>query len=216
VAFSYRSIDRLILNAYIPTLQTPGAMAIFFRQILHKPILAGKVFKELTDRFVDQVKQFADQQRLSILRPPGRTRPGELAQKLLQKAERAGRWGVVAIVVHQEMARIFASTHAGGRATNFRVKEDRRLVNHYYFYLRDREYGDGLSASVRTPVPDPDLDERPRLHRPTPPSEGRVPRRGELHRRGRRPAAVQKAADAFNAELVEQIARRWLRLVPTR
>ena len=31
VAFSYRSIDRLVLNAYIPTLQTPAAMAVFFK-----------------------------------------------------------------------------------------------------------------------------------------------------------------------------------------
>ena len=52
VAFSYRSMDRLVLNAYIPTLQTPAAMAVFFRQVQRKPILAGKVFKDLTERFV--------------------------------------------------------------------------------------------------------------------------------------------------------------------
>jgi hypothetical protein len=33
VAFLYRSIDRLVLNAYIPTLQTPAAMAVFFREV---------------------------------------------------------------------------------------------------------------------------------------------------------------------------------------
>jgi hypothetical protein len=47
-------------------------------------------------------------------------------------------------VVHQESARVFTSRHAGGRRTNFWVREERRLVNHYYFYLRDREYGDGF------------------------------------------------------------------------
>jgi hypothetical protein len=32
-------------------LQTPGATAKFFREVQHKPILAGKVFKDPTDRF---------------------------------------------------------------------------------------------------------------------------------------------------------------------
>ena len=132
VAFSYRSIDRLILNAYIPTLQTPGAMAVFFRDVRRQPILAGKVFKDLTDRFVNQVMGLARQRQIPVLRPPGRTRPGEVAQRALKTAERANRWGLVAIVVHQESARVFASYHAGGRPTNFRVKQDYRLVNHYY------------------------------------------------------------------------------------
>lgn len=144
VAFSYRSMDRLVLNAYIPTLQTPGAMALFFRQVQRKPIPAGKVFKDLTDRFVARIMRFAQQQRIPILRVTGRTRPGEVAPKALKAAERAGRFGVVAVLVHQESARVFASTHAGGRATNYRVKEDRRLVNHYYFYLRDKDYGEGF------------------------------------------------------------------------
>jgi hypothetical protein len=32
----------------------------------------------------------------------------------------------------------------GGRRTTFWVREERRLVNHDYFYLRDREYGEGF------------------------------------------------------------------------
>jgi hypothetical protein len=44
VAFTYRSIDRLILNAYIPTLQTPGAVAWFLREVVGKPILSPVVF----------------------------------------------------------------------------------------------------------------------------------------------------------------------------
>lgn len=66
IAFVYRSIDRLILNIYIPTLQTPGAMAIFLRQVCKKPILSGLVFKWLTDRFVAQVRAFAQAQRMLI------------------------------------------------------------------------------------------------------------------------------------------------------
>ena len=95
IAFSYRSIDRLILNAYIPTLQTPGAMAKFFRDVQHKPILAGKVFKDLTDRFVSHVKDFAERQGIPVHRVTDRRRPGEVAQAALKSAERQNRFGVV-------------------------------------------------------------------------------------------------------------------------
>jgi hypothetical protein len=66
IAFAYRSIDRLILDVYIPTLQTPGAMAIFLRQVCKKPILSGLVFKSLADRFVAQVRAFAQARHVPI------------------------------------------------------------------------------------------------------------------------------------------------------
>jgi hypothetical protein len=92
VAFSYRSIDRLVLTAYIPTLQTPGAMAKFFREVCKKPILSGLVFKWLTDRFVTQVCAFAQARHIPVVRVQGRTRPGEVGQRLLRKAHRRQRW----------------------------------------------------------------------------------------------------------------------------
>ncbi|MFQ5914782.1 MAG: hypothetical protein ACE5JS_16570 [Nitrospinota bacterium] len=144
VAVSDRSIDRLILNAYIPTLQTHAAMAWFLREVCGKLILSPVVFKGWTDRFAAEVQQFAQERRSPMLRPTGRTGPGVVAQKALRAAARATRWGVVAIVVHQASARVLAGYHAGGRATNFCVKEDHRLGNHYYFYVRDRAYGEGF------------------------------------------------------------------------
>lgn len=128
----------MILNAYIPTLQTPGAVAWFLREVCGTPILSPVVFKRLTDRFVAAVERLAAEHRVPVLRPRGRLRPRVVAQQALRRAARANRWGVVAIVVHQESARVFAGYHAGGRASHFRVKEDRRLVNHYNFYLRNR------------------------------------------------------------------------------
>lgn len=216
VSFGYRSIDRLILNAYIPMLQTPGSMAMFFRNVQHKPILAGRVFKDLTDRFVADILRFAARHRIPILRPTRHTRPGEVAQQALRQAQRANRWGVVALVVHQESARVFASTHRGGRPTNFAVKEDRRLVNHYYFYLRDRDYGDGFVRISSYP---------PFQTRIWMNAHGYLA--AQLRRRRlafqtadncvtqvSNPTVLQEIADQFNAPLVEQIARRWLAMLP--
>lgn len=216
VAFTYRSIDRLILNAYIPTLQTPGAVAHFLREVCGKPILSPVVFKGLTDRFVGQVRRFAHEHRIPVLHPKGRSRPGAVAQKALRRAARANRWGVVAIIVHQESARVFTSHHAGGRPTNFRVHEDRRLVNHYYFYLRDREYGEGF-VRISSYLP---FQTRIWLN-----AHGylaaQLRRQGIAHETADNcvvavtdPSALQQAAVRFDARLVEQIARRWLGWVP--
>jgi len=216
VAFTYRSIDRLILNAYIPTLQTPAAMAWFLREVQGKPILSPVVFKALTERFVTEVQGFAQKHRIPVLRPTGRTKPGEVAQRALRRAARAKRYGVVAIVVHQEFARVFASAHAGGRRTNFRVKEDRRPVNHYYFYLRDPEYGEGFVRISSYPP----FQTRIWLN-----AHGYLA--AQLRRRRMpfqtldncivavaEPAVLERLARQFDARLVEQIARRWLAWVP--
>ena len=216
IAFTYRSIDRLILNAYIPTLQTPGAMAIFLRQVCKKPILSGLVFKWLTDRFVAQVRTFAQKHHVQIVPVKGRTKPGVIGQRLLRKAARRGRWGVVAIVVHQESARVFASYHAGGRPTNFRVKEDRRLINHYYFYLRDRDFGDGFIRISSYP---------PFQMRVWWNAHGYLAAHLRRHTIAFRtvdncivdcadPTALQRAADQVTPQLVEHLVLRWLSQVP--
>jgi hypothetical protein len=216
VAFTYRSIDRLILNAYIPTLQTPGAVAWFLLTVCGKPILSPVVFKALTDRFVVQVQALARAHRIPVLRATGRTGLGEVAQQALRRAARVPRWGIVAIVVHQESARVFASHHAGGRRTHFAVREERRLVNHYYFYWRDPEYGDGF-VRISSYLP---FSTRIWLNAHGYPA-------AQLRRRGLAfqtadnrllavadPLVLQRIADQFDARLVERIARRWLAWVP--
>jgi len=216
VAFTYRSVDRLILNAYIPTLQTPGAVARFLREVCGKPILSPVVFKGLTDRFVAQVQRFAQERQILVLRPTGRAKPGKIAQRALERAARANRWGVVAIVVHQESARVFAGYHAGGRATNFRVKEDRRLLNHYYFYLRDPEYGEGFVRISSYPPFQTRIWLNAHGYLAAQLRRRRIPFRtaDNCFLEVADPAALQQAAAKFDARLVERIARRWLAWVP--
>jgi hypothetical protein len=142
IAFAYESLDRVILNGYIPTLQTEGAVAYFFREVCHKPIVSPVLFKQMTDRFVAAIQSFAQSHAIPVLHVGQGQKPGDLGQPALARAEREGRWGVVAIVVHQESARAFSSYHwAGHKKSAFTVKRATRVVNHYYFYLRDRDFG---------------------------------------------------------------------------
>jgi hypothetical protein len=191
-------------------------MVTFLREVCGKPILSPVVFKALTDRFVAAVQAFTQAHRIPVLRATGRTKPGAVAQRALRAAARAQRWGVVAVVAHQESARIFTSRHAGGRRTNFWVHEERRLVNHYYFYLRDREYGDGFVRISSYPP----FSARIWLN-----AHGYLAAQLRRHRLAFRtldncvvdvadPAVLAKIAQRFDVRLVEQIARRWLAGVP--
>lgn len=111
---------------------------------------------------------------------------------------------------------MFAGYHAGGRASYIRVKEDRRLVNHYDFSLPDREYGDGF-VRISAYLP---FQTRIWLN-----AHGYLAT--QLRRRqiavqtldncvvdGADPSALAQAARQFDTRLIEQIARRWLAMVP--
>ena len=57
IVFGYESIDRIVLNGYIPTLQTKGAVARFSRKVCHKPILSPVLLKQMTDQFVEAMRR---------------------------------------------------------------------------------------------------------------------------------------------------------------
>ena len=66
-------------------------------------------------------------------------------QPYLEAAERAGRYGVVAIVAAQEFQWVFSATKkTEGKAVLFDWAKTERRVSCYYFYLHDREFGPGF------------------------------------------------------------------------
>jgi hypothetical protein len=63
VSLSTACLDRLYLNSYVPTLQTPGHLCTFLREHLGHPVPSPAVIRPLHDRFVHAVQAFATQQR---------------------------------------------------------------------------------------------------------------------------------------------------------
>src|SRR5947209_19931006 len=59
VSLSVMCLDRLYLNGYVPTLQTPGQLVRFCREHLGKPIASPALFGPLHDRFVQAVQTSA-------------------------------------------------------------------------------------------------------------------------------------------------------------
>ncbi len=152
VGLDLACVDRLYLNAYVPTLQVPGQVVTFMTGHLGLPIPSPVVMQRIGTRFRGAVKAFADEHDIPLLhlKKPDRTRWDD--RKLdhvtpyLEQAEREGRFGVVAIVAAQEYQWVFSAKNRSsvpGRPSFDFVKEERR-VGTYYFYVLDPEFGPGF------------------------------------------------------------------------
>jgi hypothetical protein len=152
VGLDLECVDRLYLNAYVPTLQVSGQVVNFLTQHLGFPIPSPALLEKIGNRFRRDVKAFAAEHGVPVLqlKKPDRTRWDDRkldhVRPLLEAAEAEGRSGVVAIVQAQEFQRVFSaknrSTTPGVVRFEF-VKEERR-VGIYYFYIYDAQFGPGF------------------------------------------------------------------------
>jgi hypothetical protein len=154
VALDLDCLDRIYLNAYVPNLQVGGQVVTFLTQHLGNEVPSPALFKRIGDRFRQAVAAFAQEQAIPLLRlkRPDRTRWDD--RKLdhvrphLEQAQREGRCGVVAIVVAQEVQKVFMGYQRGkdthGKAVNFGFDKADRAVTCYYFYVLDADFGPGF------------------------------------------------------------------------
>ena len=153
VALELECVDRLYLNAYVPNLQVGGQVHTFFTRHRGRPIASPALMAQIGNGFVREVKAFAAANEIPILRlvKPDRSRWDD--RKLdhvrphLERAEREGRFGVVAIVSAQEFQWVFGgrnSPEQPGAGVWFKFDKAERRVGVYYFYVLDPEFGPGF------------------------------------------------------------------------
>jgi hypothetical protein len=149
VALEIECVDRLLLNAYLPSVQVAGQVVAFLCGHLGYEIPSTAVLAPIGNRFRQRVKAFAAERGIPILQlgAPDRTRWDDRkldhVRPYLDRAEREHRCGVVAIVACQEFQWVFSarnrSTKPGVVSLDF--FKERRRVGIYYFYILDREFG---------------------------------------------------------------------------
>ncbi|MBV9003237.1 MAG: hypothetical protein JO286_13605 [Solirubrobacterales bacterium] len=152
VALEIECVDRLYLNAYVPALQVGGQIVRFLREHLGNPIPSPALLGPIGNRFRREVKAFATEHEIPILRlgKPDRSRWDDRkldqVRPYLEAAEREGRYGVVAIVACQEFQWVFsARNRAGpGKVVSFEYFREERRVGIYYFYILDPDFGPGF------------------------------------------------------------------------
>jgi hypothetical protein len=140
VTLTVECLDRIYLNGYIPTLQTPGQLVNFLighrGQKIPSPVLLGRI----TQDFVRTVKSFAQENNIPLVHFKPGQRKDDVAAEYRQKFERSE--GVVFIGVAQEKANAFKAGKKDQKGyVGFEYSRQSVYVNHYYFYLQDRDFG---------------------------------------------------------------------------
>lgn len=140
---SYCIWDRLVIRAFIGTLQREAHLVYFLKEICGIKCITPEVLKEYTEKFVNSVEQFAHQYQIPIETAPSGKRKQEYAQSFFEKFDQEE--GVFLILKSFETANTFISYKTKRQSAsnpNYRkITRAKKQVNHYYFYIKDRQWG---------------------------------------------------------------------------
>src|SRR5438552_8813407 len=141
VTFELEAIDRMYLNAYVPSLQTGGGFVYFLQTQLGVRIPSTVMVAPMSRRFVDAMERFAETEGVDLVTFEKGQRKDDVAHEYLAKFK--GDEGVLFIGKAQEKASVFR-TEKRRRPDGSRypwIIRSKTPVNHYYVYLLDRDFG---------------------------------------------------------------------------
>ncbi|MGH7383527.1 MAG: hypothetical protein ACREKR_15130, partial [Candidatus Methylomirabilales bacterium] len=154
VSLAVDSFDRLLLNGYVPTLQTAGAVVRFLTEHRGNPIPSPALFTPIGDAFRRAVKRFATDRDIPVVRFAGRERKLDVVRHHLEP----GPSGVRVIGHAQEFQRVWVGGDARRDPTSgvphYAFQRVDRRVSVVYFYFWDSAWGP-CSLKVCTYFPYP-------------------------------------------------------------
>ena len=216
VTFELEAIDRMYLNAYVPSLQTGGGFVYFVKTQLGARVPSTTVVAPMSEQFVAAIERFVATQGIDLVTFEKGQRKDDVAQDYL--AAFKGEEGVLFVGKAQEKASVFRTekrTDAQGVKYPWIIRST-AMVNHYYVYILDRDFGP-LFLKFCSYFPYPaklclnghEWLKRQLTQRAVPfePLDNGI-------RSSEAPARVQRIADTLDAAKIDAVFRKWLRRVP--
>ena len=216
VTFEAEAIDRMYLNAYVPSLQTGAGLVYFLKTQLGVRVPSTVMVAPMSQRFVDALERFAETQGVDLVTFKKGERKDAVAKQYLAKFE--GDEGVLFVGKAQEKASVFRTTKrrdAQGKTYPWIIRST-TPVNHYYVYILDRDFGP-LFLKFCTYFPYAAklcLNGHEWLKRqltqrniPYAPLDNGIQSTAAATR-------VQRIADTLDAPKIDAMFRKWLRRVP--
>jgi hypothetical protein len=142
VRFQLQCIDRLYLNCYVRLLSSAGGVAAYFRQHKGHRFASTKDAAAMTTAFRRTILDFAEKEEVEIVHFQKGQRKDEVMQQRLKKFP--AKEGVVFIGVAQEKAHLPRTIRKGcdhSPATIPWITFTTAMVNFYYFYCVDEDFG---------------------------------------------------------------------------
>jgi hypothetical protein len=141
VTLELESLDRVYLNVYQPKLQTPKAAYYFLRQFHGQGAVSSRKMKAITEGFLSAIQQYARKHDIPVIPLEKGQRKEDIAAEYLRKSDRSE--GVLFIGKSQEKVRTFRTEgRRNGRGETYPwIVESTAMVNQYYFYGVDDDFG---------------------------------------------------------------------------
>jgi hypothetical protein len=216
VTFELEAIDRLYLNAYVPSLQTGGGFVWFVKTRLGATVPSTTVVAPMSQQFVDAIDRFVDTEGLDLVTFEKGQRKDDVAQAYLARFEKEE--GVLFVGKAQEKASVFRTEKrrdSQGKTYPWIIRST-AMPNHYYFYVLDRDFGP-LFIKFCSYFPYPAklcLNGHEWLKRQLTqrgisfePLDNGIRSTDEALR-------VQRIADTLDAAKIDAVFRKWLRRLP--
>ena len=142
VVLEYEAIGRMYLNVYVPTLQTVGGMLGYLRVHRGQRFASTTAVAPMTEAFVHNIEQFVASEGVDLITFEKGQRKDDVTQTYLPKFKK--NEGVLYVGKAQEKARIMRTERRrckGTGATYPWIVQSTGMVNHYYFYCVDEDFG---------------------------------------------------------------------------
>ncbi len=217
VTLEIEGIDRMYLNVYVPALQRAGGVATFFRFHLGHQFASSVLMDPITKAFISRVEEFAQQQRVPVVHFEKGQRKDDVAAAYRKKF--TGEEGVLFIGKAQEKTPVFRTERRRNEQTGATypwLVRSTAMVNHFYWYCVDRDFG-SFFLKFCTYFP---YNAKLCLN-------GHEYVKQQLARRGMRyqaldngilscddPKRVQAICDGLSAEKIDGLLRKWFRKLP--
>jgi hypothetical protein len=141
VTFELEGIDRMYLNGYVPSLQRGGGVVYFMKTQLGARVPSTAMVAPMTHGFVEAIERFVKTTSVDLVTFEKGQRKDDVAQTYRRAFP--GDEGVLFVGKAQEKASVFRTEkrrNTDGSTYPWIIRST-TPVNHYYFYLLDRDFG---------------------------------------------------------------------------
>jgi len=142
VVLQSECIDRMYLNVYVPQLQRIGGVVWYLRGHLGQRFASTAGVAPKTDAFRAEVDRFVAEQDVEMVSFARHQRKDDITQAYLQQFDALE--GVLYVGVAQEKARVVRTERRRNATTGMTypwVVDGSAMVNHFYFYCVDEDFG---------------------------------------------------------------------------
>lgn len=142
VTLEVECIDRMYLNLYVPKLQYESGVVGFFRNHLGYQFASGALMDPISKKFVADTERFCAEKGVDLVTFEKGERKDDVAHRYLADFE--GEEGVLFVGKAQEKTTTFRTQKRKNPVTGKRypwIVRDTAMVNQYYFYCVDRDFG---------------------------------------------------------------------------